>query len=160
MELKKLDSSFFVANPRVEHALDFYSDTGTWDMTKVRGHGVVSITINGLTFAIPVRSNILHESSYILKKNQQKKWVKGMGLDYTKALLIRSPSYIKNEIFVLRGKDAGKKLIGKEAHVTQQFQRYVEKYISAVKSDDQNILSSIHYKDTTLVNYHPELGLV
>jgi protein AbiQ len=159
MELKKLDISFYTANPRVEHALDFYMNSGQWDMTKIRGHGIVSITINGLVFAIPVRSNILHDASYILKKNTQKRWVKGMGLDYTKALLIRDPAYVKNEIFVLKGKDAGKKLIGKTEHITNQFQKYVEKYINATKVNDQNILSDLQYKDTTLINYHTELGI-
>lgn len=71
MELKKLDQSFYVDNPKVEQDLDFDSQLGTWNSSKTRGHGIVKITINGLTFAIPVRSYIKHNASYILEVNRQ-----------------------------------------------------------------------------------------
>ncbi|WP_260608175.1 hypothetical protein [Vibrio cholerae] len=70
MELKKLDQSFYVDNPKVEQDLDFDSQLGTWNSSKTRGHGIVKITINGLTFAIPVRSYIKHNASYILEVNR------------------------------------------------------------------------------------------
>ncbi|HFG2226794.1 TPA: hypothetical protein ACGF84_003052, partial [Vibrio cholerae] len=59
----------------------------------------------------------------------------------------------------LRTKNAGKKLINKETHVTSMFQAYVDKYIAAIKAEDKNILNSLEYRFTTLVNYHTELGL-
>ncbi|TKF02271.1 hypothetical protein FCV44_00005 [Vibrio kanaloae] len=159
MELKKLNVSFYDENPTVENALDYYSDDGLWDRSKVRGHGVVNITVNNLMFAIPVRSNVLHSASYILLKNTQKRWIKGMGLDYSKALLIRKPEYISDENFNLKVKSAGKKLVGRKKHVTDQFEAYVNKYIGAVKAGDANVLSDQKYKDTTLINYHTELGI-
>lgn len=158
-ETKKLDQSFYVDNPKVEQALDFDSQLGTWNSSKTRGHGIVKITINGLTFAIPVRSYIKHNASYILEVNRQDRTIKGMGLDYSKALLIRDDSHVTDDVFVLRNKKSGKKLIGKEEHITSQFQKYVEKYIDAVKRNDANILNSFEYRFTTLVNYHTELGL-
>lgn len=82
-----------------------------------------------------------------------------MGLDYSKALLIRKESHVSNRVFLLRKKKAGKKLIGKKQHITNQFHRYVEKYINAVKREDSNILNSLEYRFTTLINYHSELGL-
>ncbi|EGR4346554.1 TPA: hypothetical protein I6799_003647 [Vibrio cholerae] len=146
MELKKLDQSFYVDNPKVEQDLpkveqdlDFDSQLGTWNSSKTRGHGIVKITINGLTFAIPVRSYIKHNASYILEVNRQDRTIKGMGLDYSKALLIRDDSHVTDDVFVLRNKKSGKKLIGKEEHITSQFQKYVEKYIDAVKRNDANI---------------------
>ncbi|EPO9887565.1 type III toxin-antitoxin system TenpIN family toxin [Vibrio cholerae] len=146
MELKKLDQSFYVDNPKVEQDLpkveqdlDFDSQLGTWSSSKTRGHGIVKITINGLTFAIPVRSYIKHNASYILEVNRQDRTIKGMGLDYSKALLIRDDSHVTDDVFVLRNKKSGKKLIGKEEHITSQFQKYVEKYIDAVKRNDANI---------------------
>jgi protein AbiQ len=39
------------------------------------------------------------------------------------------------------------------------FTGYVEKYINAVKKKDQNILRSAEYIETTLINYHEELGI-
>ncbi|MEH0344714.1 hypothetical protein [Vibrio cholerae] len=126
-------------SPKVEQDLDFDSQLGTWNSSKTRGHGIVKITINGLTFAIPVRSYIKHNASYILEVNRQDRTIKGMGLDYSKALLIRDDSHVTDDVFVLRNKKSGKKLIGKEEHITSQFQKYVEKYIDAVKRNDANI---------------------
>ncbi|MEZ2576320.1 type III toxin-antitoxin system TenpIN family toxin [Buttiauxella ferragutiae] len=116
--------------------------------------------LNGLVFAIPVRSNIKHDASYILEVNRDRdRQVKGMGLDYSKAMLIRSPEHVSDNVFLLRSKSAGRKLQGKEDHVTKQFTRYVERYILAVQKGDKNILNSQEYRFTTLVNYHKELGL-
>ena len=66
---------------------------------------------------------------------------------------------ISDENFNLKVKDAGKKLVGKEKHVTDQFEKYVKKYIHAVTVKDQNILSNKEYVDTTLINFHADLGL-
>ena len=83
----------------------------------------------------------------------------GAGQDYSKALLIRKSEHVTNNVFVLRSKDAGKKLQGKQEHITKQFTKYVEKYIKAVLKGDTNILKSSDYRFSTLVNYHSELGL-
>ncbi len=159
MKLKKLDNSFYTDNAKVEQALDFDSESGSWSTGKVRGHGVVQISFNDLTFAIPVRSFIKHRASHILEVDRKNPKVKGMGLDYSKALLITKKQHISSNVFVLKSKAAGKKLQGKEAHVTEQFTKYVEKYVSAVKKADQNTLKRFEYKFTTLINYHKELGL-
>lgn len=159
MELKKLDSSFYTDNKNLEQALDFDVESGSWSQGKVRGHGVVQISINNLTFAIPVRSFIKHGASLILEVNRNNRAVKGMGLDYSKALLIKKESHVSSNVFVLKSKSAGKKLVGKEAHVTSQFTKYVEKYISAIQKPDNRVLKSPEYRFTTLINYHSELGL-
>ena len=67
MQLKKLNTSFYRGNPIVKNALDYYALDSKWDTTKERGHGVVKITINDLTFAIPVRSHVTHNASLILE---------------------------------------------------------------------------------------------
>lgn len=160
MELKKLDSSFYVDNPIVHQALDFDNERKTWiGGDKVRGHGVVKIAINGLTFAIPVRSNIQHDDCFILEVNRTNPKVKGMGLDYSKAMLIREDAHVTSDVFVLRNKASAKKLIGKQEHITKAFTKYVERYILAVEKADKNILGSKGYRFTTLINFHSELGL-
>jgi protein AbiQ len=160
MDLKKLDSSFYIDNPVLIQALEFDMATNTWlGGDKVRGHGIVQIEVNGLTFAIPVRSKIKHKECLILEVDRNDRHSKGMGLDYSKAVLIRDPSHVSNDNFVLRSKAAGKKLIGKEEHVKKQFTQYVEKYINAIGKNDEEILISMEYRYTTLVNYHNELGL-
>lgn len=160
MDLKKLDGSFYTDNPVLIQALDFDMETNAWfDRSKIRGHGIVQIEVNGLIFAIPVRSKIKHKESFILEVDRNDRHSKGMGLDYSKALLIRDASHVSNENFVLRSKHAGKKLIGKEEHIKKQFTQYVEKYIDAFRKKDMSILNSMEYRHTTLVNYHGELGL-
>ena len=159
MELKKLDSSFYTDNPTVKEALDFDMTLGAWSQRKVRGHGVVQISFNNLTFAIPVRSTIKHSASLILEVDRTRHDVKGMGLDYSKALLIKKESHISSNVFVLKSKSAGKKLVSKENHITSQFTKYVKKYISAIKKSDARVLNSLEYRFTTLINYHKELGI-
>jgi protein AbiQ len=159
MELKKLSPSFYLDNPEVKEALDFNMKEGTWNADKTRGHGIVKVLMNDLTFAIPVRSNIRHDASLILEVNRHIRAVKGMGLDYSKALLIRDQEHISDDVFVLKSKSAGKKLLGKESHLEKHFTEYVGKYIKAIKDNEKNIITSREYEFTTLINYHAELGL-
>ncbi|HAI5711670.1 TPA: hypothetical protein HJR26_005167 [Escherichia coli] len=161
MELKKLDISFYKNNPVVLEALDFNAKTNSWlGGDKVRGHGIVQIQIQlqGLTFAIPVRSHIRHDDCYIIERDMGRNDIRGMGLDYSKAMLITDPTYVSADIFLLKSKKAAKDLLSKEAHVTKQFSQYVERYVEAVKKNDNNILRR-DYRFTTLINYHAELGL-
>jgi protein AbiQ len=66
-----LDNSFYTDNPVVLEALDFDTSNRVWMAgDKVRGHGIVQIELDGLMFAIPVRSNIQHDASLILEVNQ------------------------------------------------------------------------------------------
>ncbi|EDZ3589502.1 hypothetical protein GOG43_17635 [Salmonella enterica subsp. enterica] len=159
MELKKLDSSFYTDNPVLRQALDFDQQTGQWAEDKTRGHGIVQIELNGLVFAIPVRTYVKHNACFILEVNRDDRSVKGMGLDYSKAMLIRVPNHITNSVFLLRNKTSAKKLIGKEEHITKQFTKYVDRYIKAVSKQDRRILNNPEYRFTTLINYHRELGI-
>ncbi|EKN4883135.1 hypothetical protein ACLIXB_003990 [Yersinia enterocolitica] len=159
MELKKLDSSFYQQNLVVLEALDFDAKTNSWLVNnKIRGHGIVQIQLNGLTFAIPVRSHIRHDDCYIIERDTGKNDVRGMGLDYSKAMLITDKSYISAQVFLLKNKKAAKDLLSKEAHVTKQFAKYVDRYVEAIRKNDQNILRR-DYCFTTLINYHAELGV-
>lgn len=160
MELKKLDSSFYQQNPVVLEALDFDARTNSWlGGGKIRGHGIIQIQLNDLTFAIPVRSHIRHDDCHIIERDTGRNDIRGMGLDYSKAMLITDQSYVSAEVFLLRNKKAAKDLLSKEAHVTKQFSRYVDRYVEAVKKNDSNILHR-DYRYTTLINYHVELGLI
>ncbi|WP_273866253.1 type III toxin-antitoxin system TenpIN family toxin [Serratia ureilytica] len=159
MELKKLDSSFYQQNPVVLEALDFDVRTNSWlGGDKIRGHGIIQIQLHDLTFAIPVRSHIRHDDCHIIERDTGRNDIRGMGLDYSKAMLITDQSYVSDEVFLLRNKKAAKDLLSKEAHVTKQFSRYVDRYVEAVKKNDSNILRR-DYRFTTLINYHVELGL-
>lgn len=155
MKLVKLDNSFYRDNAHLKEALD--NHRGNWTSGKVRGYGIVVIKINNLTFAIPLRSNIRHKASYIVKRSTEQGGL-GKGLDYSKALLITNRSYIlTNEPFMIPP-DEHKRLSNKGSHIRNSFEKYVYKYIAAVKKNDQNILCSNLYRYSTLQNYHRELG--
>ncbi|MFJ5443470.1 type III toxin-antitoxin system TenpIN family toxin [Pectobacterium sp. CHL-2024] len=159
MELRKLDNTFYQHNPVVHEALDFDARSNSWlGGDKIRGHGIVQIQLNGLTFAIPVRSHIRHDDCHIIERDTSRNDVRGMGLDYSKAMLITDPSYVSTEVFLLKSKKAAKDLLSKELHITKQFSKYVARYVEAVRKNDTNILRR-DYRFTTLINYHTELGL-
>ncbi|MDC9615869.1 hypothetical protein PSI19_18740 [Xenorhabdus khoisanae] len=128
MKLRKLDQAFYDENSHLIQAID--NEDGKWIPGKTRGHGIIVININQLTFAIPLRTSIKHNAAYITQKSNQK-GIKGKGLDYSKALLI----------------------------ITKKFEKYVEKYIKAVKKKDKHVLNSLEYRFTTLQNYHNQLGI-
>lgn len=155
MQLKKLDNSFYINNSHLIEALDNHD--GTWTQGKVRGYGVVIVSINNLSFAIPLRSNIRHKSSYITVRSNQR-GLEGKGLDFTKALLITEQRYISHLLFKI-SPDEHKKLVNKEHYITSKFEKYVSKYVAAIKKSDRNILQSSDYRYSTLCNYHIELGL-
>jgi len=155
VQLKKLDNSFYSDNTHLNEALDNHD--GNWAKGKVRGYGIVIISINDLSFAIPLRSNIRHKSSYITVKSNQVGF-EGKGLDFTKALLITDEKYVSNVPFKISPNEH-KKLANKEHFITRKFEKYVARYILGVQKFDRNILESSNYRFSTLSNYHSELGL-
>ncbi|CDM88562.1 type III toxin-antitoxin system TenpIN family toxin [Xenorhabdus bovienii] len=155
MKLRKLDQAFYDENTHLIQALD--NEDGKWISGKTRGHGIVVININKLTFAIPLRTSIKHNAAYITQKSNQK-GVKGKGLDYSKALLIINQKYISDEIFLIPP-EQHKNIQGKEFFITRKFEKYVEKYIKAVKNRDRHVLNSLEYRFTTLQNYHNQLDV-
>ncbi len=157
MKLTVLDQSFYDENTHLIQALD--NINGTWIERKTRGYGVVIISINTLTFAIPIRSNINHKAAYFTIKPVGNS--KGKGLDFSKAVLITKPSYLTKESFEI-SKFEHDKLKGKstEYNITTKFEKYVERYIEAVKNNKKALLSCDKYRFSTLVNYHDALGII
>ena len=155
MKLKKLDNSFYTENTHLVEVLDNFN--GHWQTGKIRGYGVVIISLNNLTFAIPLRSNIRHQAAYITVKSAVK-GIKGKGLNFSKALRITKTSYVSNELFKISPSEF-KSLKNNEIFITQKFEKYVDHYIKAVCTSDQHILQNDEYRFSTLINYHAELGL-
>lgn len=90
MRLKKLTESFYRDNTHLIEALDLKD--GHWVRGKTRGYGIAIITIKGLTFGIPLRSNIKHSGAYITKR-AKREFETNKGLDFSKALLLKQDSY-------------------------------------------------------------------
>ena len=156
MLLRKLDPTFYAENAHLKVGLDNHN--GNWEAGKTRGYGIAVITLEkNLKFAIPLRSNIKHSGSYITVKHNSH-GSHGKGLDFSKALLIEQSNYVSSEIFKIPSKEF-KILRSKSRFIIVTFEKYVDRYVEAVKSKDRNILSSDEYRFCTLINYHTQLGL-
>jgi protein AbiQ len=154
MKVVKLSNLFYDENKHLVEVLDKDVRTGEWYENKVRGYGIVLVEILGLKFGIPLRSKIHHNECFKVDKDGLTENVK-TGLDFSKAILLDKEEYIFNtykipllQLNVLRDKEY---IIG------TKFKKYVNKYIKAVKKQDEHKLKT--YKFSTLQNYHTELNI-
>lgn len=149
LKVVQLTAAFEAANPSLKEAVH----------DKNRGYGIVAITYNGLTFGIPLRTNLSHKNGVILDTIEKNGRSYNRGLDYTKAVLIRNPLIEIGDVFFVPH-DQKAKLITTKDMIINQFQKYVAGYVSAVQREKHNTLSGPMYRYSTLVNYHAELGLL
>ena len=85
--------------------------------------------VNGLKFAVPLRSDISHRTDVLWTDKQAKH-----GLDFTKAVLILDDEYISDKRAYIRDKEH-QHLLGKERRVKEK----MEKCISNYKKAKENI---------------------
>lgn len=149
MKIQKLEDCFFQENSHLVEVLD-KDKSGVWisSAVKQRGYGVVLIELKGLRFGIPLRSHMNHNFGFKTKE--------GKGLDYSKAVLLSKDEYISEQPFLIPS-DEFVQISDRVRFITQQFEKYVGKYIEGVTRADTNILRP--YRFSTLQNYHKELGL-
>ena len=117
-------------------------------LDKSRPHAIVLIEVNELQFAIPLRTNLTHKHGL--------KTVKTGGLDYSKALLIFDESDISRDI-KLESPEEFRAINEREAKIVKDFTKYVNRYVTARRKPDYNIIKR-EYRYSTLVNYHVYLG--
>ena len=120
-------------------------------LTKHRGYGIVSVQVNDLTFAIPLRSNLNHSNGLktVLVGRQ---W---NGLDYSKALLVNDDD-LNKESFKPRTDAEYEKIQSSKEKVIKDFGAYVDGYIEAAKKNETN---NHKFRFTTLQYFHDELGI-
>ncbi|AWK44363.1 hypothetical protein GPY51_16045 [Photorhabdus laumondii subsp. laumondii] len=122
-------------------------------LEKNRGYGVISITLNGLTFAVPLRSNLNHPNGFKTIFIKEKKcW---SGLDYSKALLIDVDD-LEPQAFKLKMEKEYEKLKANEKKIEVEFGAYVQGYIEYINTGEGDDRC---YKFTTLQYFHRDLGL-
>lgn len=149
LEIKKLDASFYANNLHLKEVMD--KTNGVWDTTsKTRGYGIAVVSINGLTFGIPLRSGMRHNDGFFTAKNLNK------GLDYSKAVLLLNSAFISNESFLIPS-DEFVRIKERTVFITTQFESYIKDYIAAIQSGDRNKM--FRFRFSTLCNYHTELGI-
>ncbi|WP_419236757.1 type III toxin-antitoxin system TenpIN family toxin (plasmid) [Serratia fonticola] len=146
MEIRKLNEIFYNEN---KHLVEVLDKSGTsWTGDKTRGYGVVLVDIVGLRFGIPLRSGAKHSQCY--------KFFNDNSLDYSKAVLLTKDEYVSEVPFMIPNEQFIS-IKSKAYFITQKFNKYVERYINAIKKDDKNALRVYAY--STLQNYHTELGI-
>lgn len=125
-------------------------------LEKNRGYGIVSITIDNLTYAIPLRSNMNHSNGFktiSMKRGGQLIW---NGLDYSKALIVQQGD-IESTAFKLREQKEFDKIQSNKAKIQSEFEKYVSAYIECVKKGTN--ATDKRFKFTTLQYFHTELGI-
>lgn len=129
---------------------DYLTDHPTIEaMAKNRPHAIVLIDVEGLRFAIPLRTHLKHRQGF--------KTINQAGLDFSKALLIFEPRDISRDI-KLESSEEFSKIVDSESIIIKKFTKYVENYISAVRKGNTSELDR-DYRYSTLVNYHRQLNI-
>lgn len=148
LKVVKLTQYFLDENSKLSEALH----------DKDRPYSVITIVLNGLTFAIPLRTKLNHRFGVQLDTV----WKDGKkcrrGIDFTKAVLVRDPESELGETHIVP-KSQKDVLIKKKKVIKNQFEKYVSDYVRAAKNDINNTLTAPAYKYSTLSNYHIELGI-
>lgn len=96
-----------------------------------RPYAHVQLLLNGILFAIPLRSNIDHPHAFFTNKKKK------CGIDYSKAVAITKDNYIDHSTKVFLRPDEFSKLQGKDFRIRKQFADYVELYKQA--KIDENV---------------------
>ncbi|HCE4715386.1 MULTISPECIES: type III toxin-antitoxin system TenpIN family toxin [Vibrio harveyi group] len=125
-------------------------------LEKNRGYGIVSITIDTLTYAIPLRSNMNHRNGFKtipIKRGGKLIW---NGLDYSKALVVQQAD-IESEAFKLRAQKEFDKIQANKDKIKLEFEAYVRAYIECVAKGTST--TDARFKFTTLQYFHAELGI-
>jgi protein AbiQ len=153
----QLTPDFYAEHSHLVEMLDKDRRSGTV-MDKGRGYGVLLVQIEGHQFAIPLRStmHINHRDGFTTKIHSPEGVRVRHGLDYSKAVIIYESRFVSADPFFLHDRSDYVKIVNAEHRIIPAFEKYVQRYINAVKGQDRNVLR--RYRYSTLQNYHNELG--
>ena len=147
MEFHRLSAAFYAHFGHCEEILT----------KEERPYYVLILELDGLTYAIPLRSHITHSYCYIASKSTEQI----SGLDYSKAVIITdSAKYIDSATVTIRQHEFNV-LKKQEYLIKKQFSSYVKTYKKEIQRRFKNptlpISSICRY--STLKYFHKELGL-
>ena len=147
MEFHRLSAAFYTQFGRCEEILT----------KEERPYYVLLLELNGLTYAIPLRSHITHSYCFIADSLNGK----NSGLDYSKALVITdSAKYIDPAPVTIRQHEYNV-LKQREYLIKKQFSSYVALYKKEICRRQKNPLLpvSMMCRYSTLKYFHKELGI-
>ncbi|MGN0019139.1 MAG: type III toxin-antitoxin system TenpIN family toxin [Candidatus Gastranaerophilaceae bacterium] len=114
-----------------------------------RPYVMLLMKIDGLTFAIPIRSHLNHKFGFITNKTTN------AGLDYTKAIIILNQDYIANIQRITITKEEMMMISSYKDLIIKDFKRFLNTYKRKIKNNlNENLL-----KFTSLQYFQRELGL-
>ena len=125
-------------------------------LQKDRGYGIVTITINTLTYAIPLRSNLNHKNGFKTIAINIRGNISWNGLDYSKALIVQ-PDNIERVSFKKKDQKEFDKIQENKDKIKSEFEEYVSNYIESVRTGKST--TDNRFKFSTLQYFHSELGI-
>ena len=138
----------------------FYTEFGMCEdiLTKDnRPYYVLILELDGLTYAIPLRSHITHPYCFIADNSAGL----NSGIDYSKAIVITESQFIDSSPVTIRQKEYNiyKK---REYQIKKQFSSYVAQYKKEIRRRQKNptLPVSSLCRFSSLVYFHKELGLL
>ncbi|MCI2252550.1 hypothetical protein KXI11_28610, partial [Bacillus cereus] len=108
IEFYRLSNDFYNENTHLVEIMDKEKD-GSFK-NKERGYGVFLVDIDGLKFALPLRSkmHIKHKDNFTTRIYKDKGKDVRHGLDYSKAIIITEERFVDtSRIFILENKSEG-----------------------------------------------------
>lgn len=96
-----------------------------------RPYTQVITDVNGLKFAVPLRSDISHTTDVLWTDKQAKH-----GLDFTKAVVILDDEYISDENVYIRAKEH-RHLLGKERRIKEKMEKCIANYKKAKENIEE-----------------------
>lgn len=125
---------------------------------KGRGFAIVLVSIQNLTFAIPLRSNIPKKYQLKYKLRNSKEYGCVEGLDIGKSLIVEEPKYILNRTFKLREQVDYFKIVDNDKAIINKLIKAIIDYNQAVANNDQHKLTDPkRFKFSTFPNYTDRL---
>lgn len=132
---------------------DEYKDCGEIEQKPNRPYVCILTQIDGLTFAVPLRSKITHKNALLTDKEEKH------GVDFSKAVILTDPEkYIDTSISPHIRQDEFNYLRGKEFIIETRMRKYIKEYKKAITNlDVERNQRMIGY--STLQYFHKELGI-
>lgn len=147
VELRKLSDEFYKDYPHTK-----YSEM---ECKPGRPYVVLLLEIDGVKFAIPLRTNIRHSYCYKFRTSNRET-ESNTGIDYSKAVVISKASYLGEETDI--NDKEYLELQEKTYFIISKFKKYVEGYIDYKRNGGNEYIakryrfSTLNYFDAFLIN--------
>jgi hypothetical protein len=123
IELRKLSEEFYRDHPR--------SDYPEMEAKVGRPYAVLLVRIDGVCFAIPLRTNIRHSYCYKFRTSDRKT-ESATGIDFSKAVVVSKETYLGQKTDI--NDKEYLELQKKSYFIVNRFQKYVHDYIDYKKN--------------------------